>query len=101
MRAAGAGGLASPVEVGDLRARLGQAVGRGDRHAGRARALEQRRRDRAAAEQGAAQRAGARRPASSSAGERRRDERDERRVPAGRAHAAASVEALVQHAVVA
>ena len=64
----------------DLRARLGQAVGRRDRDAGLARALEQRRRDRRAAEQRPAQRrrlaqAGVEQPL-----ERRRDERDDRRV---------------------
>ena len=85
------------AERGDLRARLGQAVGRRDRHAGRGRAPLQRGGRGRAAEQRPAQRRRLAQPGVEQALQRGRHERDDRRpvVAHQRVEHAIGVEALV------
>ena len=85
------------AERRDLRARLGQAVGRRDRHAGRGRASLQRGGRRRAAEQRPAQRRRLAQPGVEQALQRRGDERDDGRpiVVHQRVEHAIGVEALV------
>ena len=67
----------APERCVDLRAGLGQPVGRRDRDAGRGRALQQRGGDRRAAQQRPAQRGRVAQPGVEQPRERRRHERDD------------------------